>query len=64
MLAELNAVVGKALQLNVYNLLEDVLCTTRINMTDGEKKQFFDRYLKPMRLNFSENGNITIALGV
>ncbi len=63
MLSELNAVIAESIQLNVYDMLDDALCATRINMTDGEKNQFFDRYLKPMRLSFAENGNISIALG-
>lgn len=63
MLSELNAVIAESIQLNVYDMLDDALCATRIHMTDGEKKQFFDRYLKPMRLSFAENGNISIALG-
>ena len=51
MLSELSAIIAESFQLNVYDMLDEALGATRINMTEGEKKQFFDRYLKPMRLS-------------
>ena len=63
MLSGIKDIIESNVHLNVYDMLENTFRTTRINMTDGEKKQFFNRYLKTIHIKLSENGDIKISLG-
>ena len=56
--------LDKSLQLNVNEMLESVLTETRIEMTQAEKRQFFEKYLRKMHLVMDEDGNVSIELNV
>lgn len=49
--------------LNIQNILQQVYLETMVDMTDGEKKQFYNRYIKPMRIVIDTEGNLSIKLG-
>lgn len=49
-------------RLNVNDLMDHVLAATRANLTDAEKKAFFDKYIKPMHLHIDDNGDVKIEL--
>lgn len=54
--------LDKAVSLNVNQLLDDVLTETRINMPYSEKKQFFDKYIRNMKLVIDSEGNVSLEL--
>lgn len=54
--------ISEHIQLNVNEMLDDAYTRTRIEMTDKEKKQFYDNYIKNMRLNIQNDGNVKIIL--
>lgn len=63
MLREVRRALDEALKLNVDKMLEDAYTATRADMSVAEEKQFYDRYIKKMRLIIQENGDLYIALG-
>lgn len=44
------------------HMLDAALEATRINMTAVERKQFYDRHIKQMKLEIDENGDVSIEL--
>lgn len=63
LLRELREILNKNLHFNVNDMLRDAFRTTRAEMTQAEQNQFYDRYLKSMRLVIEENGDLYIDLG-
>lgn len=63
MLREVRNTLSDALQLNVNDMLKDAYLATRAEMSKAEQKQFYDRYIKSMRLVIGEDGALSIALG-
>lgn len=61
---ELYRALDKAINLNVNRMLDDALAATRIEMPAAEKKQFFDKYVRNMKLNIDDSGNVTLALNI
>ncbi len=47
----------------VNEMLNQAYTMTRADMTDGEKRQFYARFIKPMRLVVAEDGTAEIILG-
>lgn len=48
--------------LNIYEMMDSVLRTTRIRMTNSEKQQFLDKYVRPMRILIGTDGEASIEL--
>ena len=44
-------------------MLEDSVRAARADMSTNEFQQFYDRYVRPMRLNISKNGEASLELG-
>lgn len=44
-------------------MLRAVYYETVIHMTEGEKRQFYNQYIKPMRIVIDPEGNASIRLG-
>lgn len=38
------------------------IISLHVNLTDEEKKAFFDKYIKPARLHIGDNGDVKIEL--
>lgn len=53
----------EAVDFNVHDMLRNAYLATRAEMSEAEKKQFYDRYIKNMRLEIDKDGNVSIALG-
>lgn len=56
--------LDKAVNLNVYQMLDDALTASRIDMPPAEKKQFFDKHIRNMKLVIDEAGNVSLELNV
>ena len=63
LLREIRNTLSEALKLNVNDMLHNAYLATRAEMSKAEQKQFYDRYIKPMRLVIGDNGEISITLG-
>lgn len=61
MLSEFNAFF-ETRAFNVRELFEEVLTRTRVEMQDGEKSQFYDKYLRQLALTVEKNGDVKIQL--
>ena len=62
LLADVKAAIDSSINLNVKQLLDDAIYRTRADISLAEKKQFYDRYLKTMRLEISSEGDLKIKL--
>lgn len=62
MLRQVKKTLEDALKLNVNAMLREAYLATRAEMSDAERKQFYDRYIKNMRLVIDAGGNASIAL--
>ena len=62
LLASLRNRVEKAIDLNAKTLLENIYLTNRVDASESEKKNFYDKYIKKMYLKVSDDGNIKIEI--
>ena len=60
---EITSFLEDAVSFNVHDMLHTAYLATRAEMSDVEKKQFYDRYIKNMRLVIDKDGNVSVALG-
>ena len=54
--------LGEAVKLNVNDMFEEALRTTRASMTPAERRQFYDKYIRSMHLVIEDDGNVKIEL--
>ncbi len=59
---ELYRYLDHAVQLNVNEMLDEALRSTRVSMTTSERRQFYDKHIKGMGLAIDEEGNVRIEL--
>lgn len=52
--------IDNTVRLNVNDMFRDALHTARIDMSDAEKRQFYDRYIKTLQMSISEDGDLTL----
>lgn len=52
----------EALHLNVNQMFEEALTATKIRMDPAARRQFYDKYIRSMKLVIDENGNASIEL--
>ena len=63
LLKELRERLEQEVNFNINDLLQEVYAVTRADMTSGEKKQFYNRYIKPMHLEIDAEGEVFVELG-
>ena len=54
--------LDRSFHINVNDMMEEVYRTTRAEMSEAEKKQFFNKYIKSMQLIIDNEGNVSIEL--
>lgn len=59
---EISCYIRQMVNVNIYNMMEDVLKTTRISMEETEKNQFITKYLKSMHLSIRGNGDVLLEI--
>ena len=42
-------------------MYEVALTATRVEMTDAEKKQFFDKHIRTVKLNIDDGGSVRLS---
>lgn len=52
-----------AFHLDLQSILEDSVRAARADMSTNELQQFYDRYVRPMRLSVSKSGQASLELG-
>ena len=55
--------MDEAVHFNIQELFQEAIRRTRAELSTGEQAQFYDRYLRPMRLNVDKEGNVEVQLG-
>ena len=50
-------------QINISSLLSDIIHESRMEMSETERKQFIGRYVKPMRVSITGDGELHFLLG-
>jgi hypothetical protein len=58
--SELRRYLDENFSLNAKTMLNEAIKNTRLSMSEAEKNQFYDKYLKRMRLSVAEDGQVTI----
>ena len=51
------------INVNVNDLMEVAFKTTRMSMSDAQRKQFYAKYIKSMHIEIDGAGNMTIQIG-
>lgn len=64
LLQEMRDYMGKAVQLNVVEMLDNALRATRIEMTSAERQQFYDKYIKTLQLSIRDDGKVSMVIKV
>ena len=59
---ELLRYITDHLQFNFHEMLDAAVTATRVPMTDAEKKQFFDKHIRPFQAGMDTTGNLQITL--
>ncbi len=54
--------IDNSVHLNVNEMFNAALANTRIEMSDAERRQFFERHIRHMTLNINENGDVNLEL--
>lgn len=62
-LSEVRRVLDQKFHINIQDILQEAYRATRAEMTAAEKNQFYDRYIKNMRVVIAPDGEATIELG-
>ena len=62
LVSEMNNYISEHMTLNINDMLERAYTKTRIEMNAGERKQFYDNYVKTMRMTINDDGRIEIII--
>ena len=62
-LNEVKYAIDEAVDFNINDILENACTVARANMSETEKRQFYGKYIKSMRLVVAEDGAVSIKLG-
>ena len=62
-LSEVRRALDESFHLNIQEVLQNAFQATRADMTAAERTQFYNRYIKPMKIVIDENGDASIELG-
>lgn len=63
MLKEIRTALKEAIRVNVKDLLNQAYLTTRAEMSKAEREQFYERYIKSMRLVIGADGDLAVVTG-
>ena len=62
LLREANKYLEKEVCFNMKDLMDYIFRSSRIQMSDVEKRRFYERCIKPMRLSVEADGTVKIEL--
>ena len=61
-LSELQARLDEKVNFNIYALMKEVFWATRVEMATREERNFFERYVKKMKVQMDMEGNVSLRL--
>lgn len=64
MLRTMRRYIDNAVQLNVNDMFDEILRDTRVEMSPSERKQFFEKYIKTLRMCINDDGQVSIDIKV
>jgi len=59
---EVNRYLERYVRLNVKDMMRDAYRLTRADMSEDEKRRFYNKYIKPMHLEIADDGKVRIKL--
>ena len=59
---EVRRYLDQSIRINVNQMMEEAYRATRIDMSAPEKRQFYDKYIKPMYIEIDDCGNLSVQL--
>ncbi len=62
LIREIYSYLEKNIQLNTNTMMDYAFRATRVEMSEVERQQFYNKYIKPMRLAIGKDGTVTIRL--
>ena len=62
LLRETNRRLEQAIQMNLHELMDKTLDTTRIELSDSEKKRIYNQYFKAVQLDIGNDGTIRMRV--
>ncbi len=62
LMKEMYRYIGERVQLNINEMYEEALIATRVEMTYAEKKQFFDKHIRTVKLDIDDDGSVRLRL--
>ena len=62
-LSEVRQALDQSFHINVQDILNEAVRITRADMTTAERNQFYDKYIRNMKIVIAQNGDATIQLG-
>lgn len=62
-LTEVRRALDEAVNFNIEEIMKEAYTATRVEMSASEKKQLYNRYIKPMKLFIDRDGDVSIQLG-
>ena len=62
LLREIYSYLEKNFQLNTNAMMDYAFRATRVEMSEVERQQFYNKYIKPMRLAIGKDGTVSIRL--
>lgn len=54
--------MGKALAVDTHALIDDIIRNLRMDVSASEKSNFYNKYIRKMRLEIDENGILKIKV--
>lgn len=63
LLSEVREAIDSQVCFNVRRILDDAIYDTRAELSEKERRQFYDRYLKKLKLTVDIDGEVRIELG-
>lgn len=57
-------IIDNVVQFNVIDMFDEILRDTRVEMSPSERKQFFDKYIKTLRMCINDDGRVSIDIKV
>lgn len=57
---EMYRYIDNTVRLNVNDMLDEALRATRVDMSASERKQFYARYIKTMKMELNDDGDVVI----
>ncbi|WP_051604904.1 NYN domain-containing protein [Lachnobacterium bovis] len=63
LLMEFRKEIENSISFNVNDIFKKISNETRVNLSEKELEQFYDCYVKPLKITLSDNGKLELELG-